>query len=223
MTKIRKVVDQAYDYILDNIVSGKWPAESKIPSETEIANDLGISRMTLRTAIQKATMLGITETKQGDGTYVKKFDMSLYFNELYKLKLISNKDLLLFRNYLEIGCIRSAFNVSDFEDKIEYLNKLYFQMVKSVKQKDFESFYKIDFEFHSYICSMSDNNFIKTINKALIFIINDNLQYNAKVLYKAGPEILLEPHKLILKAMKERDIEGCFQAKFKYSSLLTQK
>lgn len=223
MEKIKKVVDQAYDYVLNNILAGSWPVGSKIPPETELAADLGISRMTLRSAIQRTNALGITETKQGEGTYVTPFNMYPYFNSLYNLKLISNKnnDILLFRNYMELGSIYTAFSQPDFDKKVDCLDQLYQNMKDILYSRNFEAFHSVDCEFHSTIWTMSGNQFIHSLTQALDQLIRENMQYNAELLYDPeNPEILLDSHRDILESIKQKDIEGCYRAKFKHLDIL---
>ena len=223
MAKIKKIVDQAYDYLINHITSGAWPVGSKIPPENELAEHLGISRMTLRTAIQKTNALGLTETKQGDGTYVTSFNMSSYFQDVYRLQLASSKksDFLLFRNYMEIGSIRTAFDMPDFDQKVAHLREIYTGMVRTLENHDLENFHTYDEAFHGYVCSLSENQFIQHLYSALDSILPDNMRQMAETLY--DPEhidILLEPHKMLIEAMERRDIEGCFQAKFKHLAKL---
>ena len=225
MDKIKKVVDQAYDYVLDNILTGAWPVGSKIPPETELAATLGISRMTLRSAIQRTNALGLTETKQGEGTYVTSFNMYPYFSNLFELKLISNKnnDILLFRNYMEVGSIYTAFSQPDFDKKVERLEALFREVKDILYRRNLDAFHAVDAAFHSTIWSMSGNQFIHSLTEALDQLIRENMQYNAELLYDPdNPEILLDSHREILEAIKKKDIEGCYRAKFKHWDILLQ-
>lgn len=223
MAKIKKIVDQAYDYVLSNVLAGTWPVGSKIPSETDLAASLGISRMTLRTAIQRTNALGLTETKQGEGTYVTQFNMFPYFNDLYSLNLISNQnnDILLFRNYMEVGSIYTSFGQPDFEKKVEQLEMIYKKMETVLNQRNLEAFHLVDYEFHSYIWSLSGNQFIHKIIEALDHLIRENMQHAAEVLYGSEDiDRLLDSHRSIVAAIRRKDIEGCYQAKFKHLDLL---
>ena len=47
------VSDQAYDILVKKITNGEWKAGEKIPSEIELAKQLGISRVSLKIALQK--------------------------------------------------------------------------------------------------------------------------------------------------------------------------
>jgi GntR family transcriptional regulator len=54
------------------ILSGKLKPESKIQSEREFSEDLGVSRMTVRKALTELVNEGLLERKHGSGTYVAK-------------------------------------------------------------------------------------------------------------------------------------------------------
>jgi GntR family transcriptional regulator len=60
------------EYIADLILSGKLKPESKIQSEREFSEDLGVSRMTVRKALTELVNEGLLERKHGSGTYVAK-------------------------------------------------------------------------------------------------------------------------------------------------------
>ncbi len=60
------------EYIAERILSGKLKPESKIQSEREFSEDLGVSRMTVRKALTELVNEGLLERKHGSGTYVAK-------------------------------------------------------------------------------------------------------------------------------------------------------
>ncbi|MFW1667500.1 GntR family transcriptional regulator, partial [Acinetobacter ursingii] len=45
----------------------------RLPAERQLATSLGISRPTLREAIQQVISLGILSSRRGDGTYIQQF------------------------------------------------------------------------------------------------------------------------------------------------------
>jgi GntR family histidine utilization transcriptional repressor len=57
-------------YVLDHIESGNWEAGARIPSESEIANLMEASRMTVNRAIRELTAEGRVTRIQGVGTFV---------------------------------------------------------------------------------------------------------------------------------------------------------
>ncbi|MBE9390263.1 GntR family transcriptional regulator [Vagococcus salmoninarum] len=61
---------QIHDKIREEIESGKWKVGERLPSERELSITFGVSRMTLRQAVQTLADEGILERKIGSGTYV---------------------------------------------------------------------------------------------------------------------------------------------------------
>jgi GntR family transcriptional regulator len=55
------------------ISSGSLPPGSRLPSEEDLIEKYGVSRTTVRKAIEELERLEIVEIKRGKGTYVKKF------------------------------------------------------------------------------------------------------------------------------------------------------
>lgn len=61
---------QVKDYIIGQIESGKWPPDTRIPSENELIDKLSISRMTIHRALRELTSEGYLTRAQGLGTFV---------------------------------------------------------------------------------------------------------------------------------------------------------
>ncbi len=70
--------DSCREIILEMI--RKKEITNKLPSETELANSLGVSRNTIREAIKPLINEGILTAKHGVGTFVVKTDNSLIHN-----------------------------------------------------------------------------------------------------------------------------------------------
>ena len=57
-------------YILGEIGRGRWETEQKLPSESELVEELGISRMTIHRALRELMGAGILRRIPGVGTFV---------------------------------------------------------------------------------------------------------------------------------------------------------
>jgi len=64
------IAEQAYSALKTQLESGNFSPGQKLPSEDEMARQLNISRITLRTALQKLELLGYVDRKRGVGTFV---------------------------------------------------------------------------------------------------------------------------------------------------------
>ena len=73
---------QIQEYLADLILSGKLPPETKIQSEREISEDLGVSRMTVRRAVTELVNEALLIRKHGSGTYVAKPKITYESQEL---------------------------------------------------------------------------------------------------------------------------------------------
>lgn len=56
--------------IISQIRSGTWQSHQRVPSESELVNELGVSRMTINRALRELTSEGFLVRMQGVGTFV---------------------------------------------------------------------------------------------------------------------------------------------------------
>jgi GntR family transcriptional regulator, transcriptional repressor for pyruvate dehydrogenase complex len=64
------VVDAVADRLRGEILAGRLPAGSRLPSERELALALGVNRLTLRAALARLEALGLVVTRHGASTLV---------------------------------------------------------------------------------------------------------------------------------------------------------
>jgi DNA-binding LacI/PurR family transcriptional regulator len=61
---------QLHNQLRQLILSGRWSSGTRIPSETQFAEHLNVSRTTVRLALQQAELEGLVERIPGKGTFV---------------------------------------------------------------------------------------------------------------------------------------------------------
>ena len=66
----KPLVEQVSLELRQRIHDRTYPPGSRLPSESELAQQLGVSRTTVRTVLAKFAAEGLILRKQGDGTYV---------------------------------------------------------------------------------------------------------------------------------------------------------
>jgi GntR family transcriptional regulator, transcriptional repressor for pyruvate dehydrogenase complex len=64
------VTDDAITSIRHMILTGELAPGDRLPPEADLAANLGLSRTSLREAVRALTMLGVIDTRQGDGSYI---------------------------------------------------------------------------------------------------------------------------------------------------------
>ena len=63
---------QVESFLLNRITSGAWTVGEKIPSERDLAEQLSVSRITVRNAVLSLTSRGFFERSIGQGTFVRR-------------------------------------------------------------------------------------------------------------------------------------------------------
>jgi DNA-binding FadR family transcriptional regulator len=71
------VTDEAIGKIKEMIVSGALLPGDRLPKESDLALQLGLSRNSLREAVRALSLLNILDVRQGDGTYVSSLEPQL--------------------------------------------------------------------------------------------------------------------------------------------------
>lgn len=72
---IQKIVrssisQQVFDQLRSQLEQGVWKPGDKLPSENELAAQFGVSRVTIRNALQRLCGQGLLETRFGEGSFV---------------------------------------------------------------------------------------------------------------------------------------------------------
>ena len=126
--KIRKDIPlalyfQLKEKIKDNILSGKWAEGSKIPSEQEICDIYGVSRITVRKAIEELQNEKYLIKRQGRGTFVQKktIDQKLhkfysFSEELKSLGLKEYSNVLEFERQTANVIVRDTLHLEEGEE-----------------------------------------------------------------------------------------------------------
>jgi GntR family transcriptional regulator len=81
----RPLYRQVRDALVKRIVDGVWQAGQMLPSEPEIAADLGVSPGTVRKALDEMTAQNLVVRRQGRGTFVAKHDDARILFQFFKL------------------------------------------------------------------------------------------------------------------------------------------
>lgn len=161
----RKISDQVFDRISEKIRSLEWPSGFRLPSENDLAKGFGVSRNSVRSALQRLVALGIIESRNGEGSFVRHFSPDLVMKSMVSMLTLNPKEiiaLLEFRKGIEIvSCELAAERRSDQE--AASLDAVIEEMRRSCAERRFEEYAEHDYEFHLRIAAMSKNFFIENI------------------------------------------------------------
>ncbi len=70
VTRSKSIVEQVNEILRGRIHDATYQPGERLPSESELAEEFGVSRATVRTVLAKLSVEGLILRRQGDGTYV---------------------------------------------------------------------------------------------------------------------------------------------------------
>jgi GntR family transcriptional repressor for pyruvate dehydrogenase complex len=95
MSTVGRATDQAIVKIKDLISSGEFTAGARLPTERELTQRFGVSRSSLREAVRALALVGVLESRVGDGTYVTTLEPDLLLTGIgFVTDLIGGSSLL---------------------------------------------------------------------------------------------------------------------------------
>ena len=204
---IQKVVkssvsQQVFDQLRQQILSGSWKPGDKLPSENELAAQFGVSRVTVRNALQKLSGLGLLETRFGEGSFIRGPESGAALNQLVPMLYLGRetlRDILTFRRMVEgpiceIACRRAT------DGEIAQLRELLGQMERA--EADLAAFAKLDSEFHCMLARLTRSKMMQQIYQIIDDAIQSAYRQNAR---RQSVPVALHWYREILAAFEARD------------------
>jgi len=206
--EVKKRSSYVVEQIIEAIQKGVYKIGDKLPSEREIAEKTGVSRPSVREALVALDVMGIIETKRGDGSYIRGGVINREV-ELQTLSVLERTqsffEVLEARKILEEGVVRAATQKATSKD----LKKMQMALEaarKAVKNQDYEQFEKADWDFHTAILKTLDNSVIEAAISPLINAMRDKLWAKIKEysLSETMAKKTIREHERIFEAIKEK-------------------
>jgi DNA-binding FadR family transcriptional regulator len=154
------------------IVDGVLKPGDKLPVEKDLGQSLGVSRGPLREGVRALSIMGVLETRQGDGTYVTALDSSLLLAPMGFVVDLQDRSgayhLHAVRRVLETeAAAMAATRITDqaLAEADAVLRQTEAQLAGS--DPDHEALITADIAFHRLIAQASDNPVLTALIEAL--------------------------------------------------------
>jgi GntR family transcriptional repressor for pyruvate dehydrogenase complex len=197
--KTESLRTQVYAKLKEQIMRGVWKEGEKLPSESELCVKFGVSRVTIRAAIQQLEILGLLEVKQGEGTFAKNITTMRTMDAFNSVLASRSKQdiivILEYRKIIEKGSVGLAQEKITRQD-IQDLEKIYTRMANS---KDISDYIKADWAFHYKIAEITRNSLILKVHEFLNEILSVSLTEELNML---GQSWGIKHHRAIIDALK---------------------
>lgn len=180
---------------------GRFKVGDKLPNENDFAQELGISRSTLREAIKALTSVGILEIKRGKGTFVTDStviesgdlgEINSGLGDLFEMRLMFEPECAYYA--AQRATDEEIAIICKYGEAVE-------QKIKSGEDRTYE-----EQKFHESIANASHNAFVQqfmpiifnAIKKGVIVMQKDKMVSNDN----------LNDDRLIMDFLKARNADG---------------
>lgn len=195
------------------ILDGALKPGDRLQPEREMAAELGVSRPSLREALQKLVSKGLLHSRQGGGTYVTD-RLDVGFTDPWHDMLAQHPniqaDLLEFRGMLECEAASLAAqrateaDLQRIGDTFAVVESLFAQ---GTSPEVLERQVKADLAFHQAIAEAAHNVMFGHLTASLFRVINDHIDRNLRHLRRQDGDWLKlrDQHRAIWDGIRNRD------------------
>ena len=200
------LAEQVAEQLLQDIVDGVYPPESRLPPEPVLADETGVSRLTLREAVKSLGQRGVLRVEQGRGTFVNPQARWLPFDpQLLSTLVKRDHDLALrlteVRSIVEVGAAslsakrRSAEALAEMGAALDRARAAH-------ERGDAEAFSRADIDFHLALLRSVGNDFVPALLAPVDAGLREiRLQTSQN---QTVNERALEMHTMIYEAIRKR-------------------
>jgi GntR family transcriptional repressor for pyruvate dehydrogenase complex len=202
---------KVFKALYDMIATGRFQRGQRLPSQDELAKQFGVSRNTLREAINQLAAMGLLSSHQGVGTLVEPPTPGGYLSGLsghLLLDPLSVREFIEARICIERNAVRLAVARAGPQD-VERLRHILEKQGKAFKQARVAEFTRQDAAFHLELTRMCGNRvllkFLETIQDMLQRFIGE------VALLPGAMEGALEFHARVIEALEVKDADRAEQ------------
>jgi DNA-binding FadR family transcriptional regulator len=205
-------------YILENNLQ----PDDMLPGENDLAQQLNVSRSSVREAIKGLESLGLLEARRGSGVFVREFSFdpildNLQYGLVFDLKALA--ELLEIRRVLETGMVGQAMSKMT-DERLKDLDKILEQMGRRAEVE--EAFPDEDRAFHQVLFADIDNQTLLKLLDIFWLVMRRVSEQNPN-LWDNNPKWTYQLHTKIVEALRDADAERVREALFNHYSGLESR
>ena len=206
--QVPRVSDAVATTLEQRILEGSLKPGDRLPAERELAAELGVSRPSLREAIQKLASKGLLRSQQGGGTYVTGA-LQATFLDPWQAMVGSypnlREDVLELRRTVEGQAAEWAAERATDADLLR-LTQAFERLQEAADLPEIATRAAADIAFHQAIGEAAHNALIAHLSAALLRLMRDSIELNLGELkdVAAAGRLLASQHAALYSAICER-------------------
>jgi GntR family transcriptional repressor for pyruvate dehydrogenase complex len=195
------------DMITNAILNCRINPGDRLPTELELAQQLGVARNSVREAIKMLASIGAVEIKRGAGIFVPSKMNSSIINPLM-LALVfeqgTSREFVELRIMFETGVAQLIAERRRSED-IEQLENANQRLLEEMnkQQPDGERLRSLDLGFHELMCKLTNNRLLIKMAQAVYKLFFASIEKTVM----SDPSLAHHNHTLVIDAIKSGDSE----------------
>lgn len=205
-----KVSAEVARQIVELIRGGTFPVGSRLPSEKELAEHMGVSRPSVREALAALEAVGLVEPQAGRGNFVRRFPSEEAGAQ--PLGLLESeegcREIIEARGALEPPVAAVAARERS-EDDLAALHGAHTQMIRYAGARDFDHYFAHDKAFHQALVRATHNPLIAKVLLPLVETMDQRIYREfTRNFYMKSPTMfhkVMEIHGEILAAVVQGD------------------
>jgi GntR family transcriptional regulator, transcriptional repressor for pyruvate dehydrogenase complex len=191
------------------ILRGILRPGERLPSERDMAEQLGVSRPSLRDAIADLAGRGLLSTRAGSGVFVADVLGSAFSPALVQLFATHEEavfDYIAFRRDME-GLASERAATLGSETDLKVIETIFRKMEAAHVKRDPTDEAQLDAEFHMAIIDASHNVIMLHMLRSMFDLLRQGVFYNRQVMFRnrITREQLLDQHRAMNTAIQARD------------------
>ena len=202
-------VDEVVLHLERAIAEGACTPDRRLPSERRLAEQLGVSRATVREAAGLLVARGLLVRRRGDGTYATapgERRMAEIWGDMVRRHPMLQADLVEFRAMLESRAAELAALRHDDADRLR-LQATHAAVDAAYAGDDRQTQIRSDVAFHRAIAEATHNPLFSSLTASLLALLHDHVQLSLAGLSpkSATSQQLRVQHDRLLAAILARD------------------
>ncbi|MDI9972549.1 MULTISPECIES: FCD domain-containing protein [Rhodococcus] len=198
------LTDQAADLLRARIASGEWEVGAKLPGETTLAAELGVGRSTVREAVRMLAGLGMVESRQGAGVFLRRSSPRQDWDRVLRTEEI--RHVVEVRHTVEIEAARLAASRRDEADVAALRRAL--DARSAASGAGAAAFVDADIALHRAVVVAAHNPVLTELFETFVPRLREAmLDLTAALDLSAGNEPDADAHRLLVEAVADGDAE----------------
>ncbi|MFF7706017.1 FCD domain-containing protein [Pseudomonas sp. NPDC007930] len=195
----RSLVDQALEQLRERVRNGQWQLGERLPTEPELALELGISRNTVREAMRVLAFTGLVEVRQGDGSYLR--GRADPFDALKAMSGCTLEQARETRRIIEVEAVMLAAERRSTEDLAALRSALAHSGAHY--HHNLESYIACDMVFHQRLVDCAHNPMLSQLYRYFSQVVADSLRVVLSP--EQRPQAVFDLHVQIVDALEQHD------------------